>query len=45
VVRFEVVVRVHGMLRRWTATVAAFMATKPTGRTAGHPERSAGLDG
>jgi len=26
----------------WTATLAAFMATKPTGGTAKHPERSEG---
>ncbi|MCO5066244.1 MAG: hypothetical protein M9924_17765 [Rhizobiaceae bacterium] len=26
----------------WTASVAAFMATEPTGGTAKHPERSEG---
>ncbi len=36
---FVIVMRAHGMLRRWTATVAAFMATKPMGGTGLHPVR------
>jgi hypothetical protein len=39
----RVVVLAHGMLRRLTATVAAFMATKPTGGRAARAKR--GLDG
>ncbi len=37
-----VVVFAHGMLRRWTATAAAFMSAEPAGGADLHPERSAG---
>ena len=36
-VRFVVVVLAHGMLRRLTATLAAFMATKAGGRAGPAP--------